>query len=138
MKTTSTQAPLAPQEGPAVTAKGQPLPMLTFEAIQAVPDLKEEGVDVPEWGGRVTITGLTLGQMQEIRRAHTVAGVMDEAAVQIGVVAAGMVSPRLTPDQAEVLKLKAAGPVIRLSTAVMRLSGMTEDATKKAEATFRA
>lgn len=132
-----TAAPLAIPMAPVVTATGAPPTFLTIDAILAAPDVKEDVVDVPEWGGRVKVRGLTKAKQQELREAATVNGELQQSKLELGMIAACMAEPQVTMDQTEQLRAKLAGPVDRILQAILTVSGLQPKAVKEAERVFR-
>lgn len=111
--------------------------MLSVEDILAAADTPEEGIEVPEWGGAVTIRGLTKRQQQDIRQRATIGGEVDEVRTQQLLWLEGVVSPRFTEEQLGPLFDKNAGAVDRVLKRLLVLSGMDDEAAKRKEATFR-
>lgn len=117
---------------------------LTFEQIMAAPDLAEEVVEVPEWGGAVKIKALTKSLQQRLRqdatlRANTQTqkqGDIDSSRLEMLLLVHGVVEPKLELAHIPQLREKAAGPIEHILKALLRLNGMTEEAVEKAEATF--
>jgi len=106
-------------------------------AILAAGTLKRVTVDVPEWGGKVTVRELTLAEridmatVGEDGNAHLAAWLVVTAATD----AAGEPLFAMPAREAAIgtLMTKSAVPVGRLAEAVMRISGLTaspEDAEK--------
>ena len=126
-------------------APAEPPRILSFEEIITAPDIQEETVSVPEWGGAVTIRGLSKAEQQDLRKASTVVTIVggkevesvDSYRLELLMLSHGLVEPKITKDQAESLKTKAAGPVDRVLSAIVKASGMDPEAVKKAEAAFR-
>lgn len=87
---------------------------LTPEAILAAQDLPETDVDTPEWGGRVRVRGLSLGEVLAIRKAVGA----DERAVVVHTLATAFVHPTLTVDQAEAMLGKSGAVTQRVLQAV--------------------
>jgi len=116
-------------------ARRQPQ-ILTAEQVVTVDDRPERVVEVPEWGGAVRIKALSLGQFQDIRDRSTVAGEVDETRVTLYMLQEGIVEPRLTEAQVEMLRLKSIPAVVRLLSAISELSAVDEAAQKAAEARF--
>jgi hypothetical protein len=110
--------------------------ILSADALLGAPDLKEEVVAVPEWGGEVKVRGLSLGDYQEIQDKSTVRGEVDGNKLSVYLCIAGMVEPKLGWDQYEQLRGKSLPALNRVAGAVMRLSGLGSDAIEAAEATF--
>lgn len=106
---------------------------LSASDILRAADLARETVDVPEWGGAVTVRELSLGERLELAK---LAGGESPAQVAAWLVATAAIDPSGEPlfpadergDAVAALLAKQAGPVNRLSAAVMRLSGYLEEA----------
>lgn len=111
---------------------------LTREQLLGAADLQEETVRVPEWGGDVLVRGLSLAAYQEVQQAATVKGEVDGDRLTVHLLMAGIVDPRLTPDDFEQLRGKSMSPLNRIAGVVMRLSGLGVGALEAAEATFPA
>lgn len=91
---------------------------LSPEAILAAQDIPEADVDTPEWGGRVRVRGLTMGEVLAIRKAVGA----DERAVVIHTLVAAFVHPALTLDQAEAMMGKSGAVAQRVLQAVNSLN----------------
>jgi len=110
---------------------------LTVEQIVAAQDLGEETVEMPEWGGTVTIRGLGYGEWVDLREAATVGGQQDERLMARLLFAAALTSPTVTPEQAELLVNKSSSAVNRLVERIVGVSHIGDDAITESEATFR-
>jgi hypothetical protein len=119
--------------------------MLSMEQILAAPDVVEEVVFVPEWGGSVRIRSLTKMEQQLIRRkataknpTRTVAvGQVDNDRLEMLMLVASVVDPPMEEKHVEALRAKATGPVERILRAILKLNGMLAEAATEAEATFQ-
>ncbi len=108
--------------------------MLTKDSIFAADDIKSEVVSVPEWGGSLTVRGLTGSQrdafeqslidakkkgasvdMRNMRAKLVVRSVVDESGALL-----------FSDSDAEALGNKSAAPLDRLFSAAQKLSGMTD------------
>lgn len=110
--------------------------VLSVEEVLAVDDRPERVVEVPEWGGAVRIKALSLGQLQDIRTRATVGGEVDEAKSTLYMLQEGIVEPRLTEAQVEMLRQKSVPAIVRLLTAISELSAVDEASQRAAEARF--
>jgi hypothetical protein len=119
------------------SANGASGPYLSVEAILAAADTQTDEVDVPEWGGKVKVIGLTKRQQVDIRREALVAGEIDPELVQQYIWREGVIEPRFPTEQLGALFEKNAGIVDRVLAVVLRLSGMEEGSVKEKEKTFR-
>lgn len=105
--------------------------------ILAMVDTPEETIWVDAWQTNVKVIGLTKRQQLDIRRASLEGDVVNEEKVQQGVWLAGVKEPAFTEDQLGLLWEKSAGAIDLVLTKILELSGMTPEAVKKKEATFR-
>lgn len=106
---------------------------LTADELLDFDDIREEVLEVPEWGNKkVRIRGLTLQQMAALatkatrRDARGVETVDREASMAL-VLIYGLVQPKLGLDAIDRLKFKNAGAVTRIAQAINAM-GPTEDA----------
>lgn len=109
--------------------------MLTVADILAASDITEEIVDVPEWGGPVTIRGLTKAKQHELRGMSTDprTGQIDTNKLEMQLFIHGVVDPKIEPIQATELLQKSAGAIDRVLKRIMTISGMSEEAVKDAQ-----
>lgn len=113
--------------------------LLTAEAILGAVDVEERVVEVPQWGGAVRIRGLTKAAQQAIRRKATGPdGQVDPLLVERWTFLTCVVEPQFTEEQAEALWQKSAAAVDTVLQAILDLSGLTEEAARAAQRTFRA
>lgn len=92
-------------------------PRLTLETIEAVKDIREEAIDVPEWGGSVLIRGASKAVFDTWMNLpdtdwEDTAFLLSECVVE----------PKLTPEEALKLRAKSAAAVNRLVGAINKLS----------------
>lgn len=109
---------------------------LTADQIIAAEDLKTEVVDVPEWGGSVVLSALSVRALNEANRKATVGGEVDAEKITVQVVIEGMTEPKLTDDQAGQLAQKSAAVINRLGAVIFRLSGVDAPTLEANEARF--
>jgi len=104
--------------------------MLSREEILEKSTTKEVVVDVPEWGGSVTLRELTagdaMGLADAIKAGHLAAYVVARSAVTPD----GL--PMFTEDDVEALKTRGMRAMIRLQRAAFELNGL-DDETRKAD-----
>ncbi len=110
--------------------------ILSVDDILAAPDLPEETVEVPEWGGAVVVRGLTRQQAFEVRADGKVGKEMDVARVDMLMLIAGMAEPKFTAEQGPQLMAKSAAATQRVVNVINRLSGMDEEAAAAADRSF--
>jgi hypothetical protein len=116
---------------------GATLPVLSAEDLLAKQTLREEYVEVPEWGARVKVRELSMGTYQQVQEKATDArGSLDETKLQAYLVIAGIVEPELTDDAYEWVRGQSMRAVNRVLEKVMQLSGIGLGALEDAEAMF--
>lgn len=120
-----------------MAAASKAKPRLTLEQIWEADDLKHETVDVPEWGGTIEIKPLTKGEHQECRRKSIKRGEVDPDLLELNLLCAGVVDPKLTQEDGERLKRKNAGTIERLLRDILRISGLDQNAVSEADRRFR-
>lgn len=96
---------------------------LTAEAILATDDIAVADVVVPEWGGKVQVRALTLGEVIGIRQASK----GDDRQVMVQSLVAAMVSPRLSTEQAEAMTGKSSAAAQRVFQRIAELNGMADN-----------
>lgn len=112
------------------------MPLGTVEMILNTPDLKEEIVEVPEWGCSVLVQSFTKATQQELVSQATIAGELNNDRLEILIFIAGVKEPKFSLDQFELIRQKNAAPINRINETIMRLSGMTKEASDKAKESF--
>jgi hypothetical protein len=118
-------------------AAGAPLPTLSAEELLGRSTLREEYVDVPEWGCRVKVRELSMGTYQQVQEKATgPRGDLDESRLQAYLVIAGIVEPALGDDAYEWVRGQSMRAVNRVLEQVMSLSGIGISAIEDAEALF--
>jgi len=116
----------------------QPAPLLTADEIWAAEDIEERDVDVPEWHGRVRVRALTLRQIANVasksirRNPQSGQDETNREMTMLMTLVEGMVSPRLTLQEARRMSEKNAGPVSRIVKAINDL-GITPEAIDEAD-----
>lgn len=122
--------------------------VLTRDAILTAQDIKNEWVDVPEWGGGLFVFGMTAQERDEVE-ASMMVGKGEDRTLNMKDLRARMVmlcakdeeGTRIFTDEKDVdlISKKAASAVDRVFTVAQRLSGMTktdvEELTKNCKAT---
>ena len=111
-------------------------PILSADQIIGADDLARETIPVPEWGGDVVVSALSVKALNECNRKATVAGEVDAEKITVQMVIEGMVEPKLTDDQAGQMAMKSAAVMNRLGAAILRLSGVDSETLAGAEARF--
>jgi hypothetical protein len=116
---------------------GAPLPTFSAEELLGRSTLREEWVDVPEWGCRVKVRELSMGTYQQVQEKATgPRGDMDDSKLQAYLVLAGIVEPELGDDAYEWVRGQSMRAVNRVLEKVMALSGIGIGAIEDAEAMF--
>lgn len=110
---------------------------LTREAILSADDLKTEDVDVPEWGGSVTVRALTAtGRDAMFRQIVGADGKMDQTRYHGALVASSVIDDGgdllFSLTDAEALGNKSAAALHRVSSVAARLSGLANDSVDEA------
>jgi hypothetical protein len=99
--------------------------------------LPEEDVEVPEWGGTVKVRAITGAEMARAKRAATKkpANEIDEIQFNALLVVAGCVEPSFPPaSEQRLMREQAAGPVARIASRIMDLSGFGGEEAEPGEA----
>jgi len=108
---------------------------LTIEEILAVQDIQDEVVEVPEWNGSVKVRSLTKAQQQQARaRSLRKDNTVDQDKLEVALLTAGLIEPKVTYEQAKQLCQKLAGAVDRIILCIVRNSDVTLDGGVSAEA----
>lgn len=101
--------------------------------------LRERFVDVPEWGFRVKVRELSMGEYEDVKTKATDArGNQDDAKLQVYLVCAGIVEPDIGDDAFEWVRGQSVRAVNRVMDAIIELSGLGPDALEDTEAMFLA
>lgn len=117
--------------------RGAPLPTLSADDLLAKQTLREEYVDVPEWGCRVKVREMSMGTYQQVQEKATDArGNLDESKLQAYLVLAGIVEPDLGDDAVEWVRGQSMRAVNRVLEKVMALSGIGGSFIEDTEAMF--
>lgn len=125
------------ESGANGAAEGQPLPILSAEDLLTKQTLREEWVDVPEWGARVKVRELSMAAYQQVQEKATDArGNLTETKLQTYLVIAGIVEPELGEDAYEWVRGQSMRAINRVLDRVMSLSGIGISALEDAEAMF--
>lgn len=108
---------------------------LTREQILAAQDLRREVVNVPEWGGSITVTELTEAEYEDFVAS---ADPKTRNAAFVALCITNDAGERLlSKDDVEALRKKSPRVISRLRAACMRVNALdkdaAEDAAKKSE-----
>ncbi len=109
---------------------------LSLEEILSANDLAPVPIDVPEWGGRVFVGGLSGDARDELEERFGEAGT--NIGIRATIVARGLRNEDGTPmevsaKQVHELGQKSAGVLNRLALRIQELSGMTKEDVEKLE-----
>src|SRR5688572_5667858 len=97
------------------------------DAILAASDVKTAEMDVPEWGCKIRVRGLTKRQQPEIREEATRGRNVDADIVTLLMFIEGVVEPKFERKHFGQLQEKAAGVIDRVVAKVVELSGITPE-----------
>lgn len=118
-------------------AAGAPLPTISAEDLLKKQTLREEYVDMPEWGCRVKVRELSMGAYQRVQEKATDArGTVDDGKLQAYLVIAGITEPELGDDAFEWVRDQSMRSINRVLGTIMDLSGLGMGALEDAEAMF--
>lgn len=110
---------------------------LTFEQIAAADDITEKIVDVPEWNGKVLVKSLSKRKMDVIHeKSRNADGELDQERVEMMIFCTGMIQPRVTAEQYEVMRDRSATAWMRIYKAISDTTMMGEGDSAKAEQRF--
>lgn len=113
--------------------------ILTVANIMEAEDITETTVPVPEWNGEVVVRSVSYRKMgkikAEISKERGGAKVSeDDVEVEKNLLVAGLVDPKISIEEADLLMEKSASSIITLLTAIMKNSKASGDeAVKEAE-----
>lgn len=93
-----------------------------------------EEEDLPLGNGQtVRIRPLTMTERNTLLEEHTREdGTQNALAMEIGVLCLGLVAPKLTIEDAKILREGRPGPADKIANRIMTISGMEDDIEKKA------
>ena len=110
---------------------------LTVEDILTSIDVKPEVIEVPQWGGTVTIKPFTKKEQQELRGECMADGEVDTERLEMALFIAGVIEPKFTEEQTEDLRKKSAAAIDLVLKRITATAGLAEDEAKEAGAFFR-
>jgi len=114
------------------------LPRGTAADILAADDIREEVIDVPEWGCSVLIRTFTRRQVSEMtkrathRDKYTGKDVIDNQELEALTFVEGVAEPKFTLEDYSKLEDKSISAMIRIVKAINNLSGLSEEAVQDA------
>lgn len=107
---------------------------LTRDAILGADDTKRAEVEVPEWGGSVTVRQMTVAERGEFARRSATE---DHATIGAWLVAKLTVGPNgsalFTPDDVKALEGRNAKAIDRVVGAILKLNRLSDAEVEKAE-----
>jgi hypothetical protein len=107
---------------------------LTREEILQVKDLREEEIEIPEWGGSIVVRSLSGNARQKlVMNCMDKAGKMDIQKLYPMLLIAGCVEPQFTKADTDGLNEKSAAALEKAGKAIMKLSGMALEDIEQAE-----
>lgn len=112
--------------------------MSLAEQILGTNDIAEKLVEIPEWGVKVLIKGLTVAQVQQIRNTSKRNGEVDESLITVHSIIATCYDPEtgtriFEPAHRDGLMAKNPGIITRLTKEIAELSKLTPDAMAVSE-----
>lgn len=111
---------------------------LTLEDIEAVPDIQEDDVEVPEWGGTVRVRGFTKELEMSIREeAKDADDEIDREKLEMLFLVYGMIEPQASAASIPMLMSKSSAATNRVLRKIMELSGLDTLTREKKERAFR-
>ena len=108
--------------------------ILTREEILNVKDIKQEEVEVSEWGGSVLVQSLS-GE----RRGEVIDTCMNDKGKMVTtklyplLLIEGCVEPKFTREDFAAINNKNSGALEKVAQAIMKLSGISKDDLEEAE-----
>lgn len=113
---------------------------MTLEDLMAVDDTAPEWVYVQQWDKKVRLKGLTMNELQQIRRRSgakqiRMAGRRPEMMNRL-LLKSGLVVPRLDDAGVNILMERSAGVVLYLTDKIMEKSGMGQNSEIARERRF--
>jgi len=112
---------------------------LSIDDVFKASDVREEELEVAEWGGKIRIRSLGLDSMRRVNsQSIQPDGTTDLLEAMVWMVIEGCVDPAFGPEHRKALGEKGLDVLSKISDAVTALSGMGEEAISNAEMSFRA
>lgn len=95
-------------------------------------------VEIPEWNCKVQIKALSKAEQIKLRKTSSVRGNVDEVKLEMNLLVASLVQPKLTVDQVDTLFSDSESKGLnRLINAVISHSGFDVDYSAEADADFQ-
>jgi len=107
--------------------------ILTRDQIKAAQDVKREEIEIPEWGGAVVVTGVSVKTgLNLLNQMQDESGKIDNEKAMLFAVIYGVTNPKFEESDVEWLKEKSMSALMKVTKAFMRLSGFEESAVAEA------
>jgi hypothetical protein len=126
----------APPAEPNGAAPAAPK-ILSVEDILTAPDIQEQTVEVPEWGGAVRISSFTKQRQMQLRSQAMTGDELDSERMELLMFIEGVIEPKFSVEHIELLKGKSASAMDRVLQAILALGGLTPEAQAEMEKDFR-
>jgi hypothetical protein len=111
--------------------------VLSAAELLSFTTLPTENFELPN-GGVIILRGLRKSEQMDLRRkAQKSDGSLDENAIEIGMLVAGIEEPKFTDEQISQLAHMSAGVYDSILLRIAELSGTGANAVKRAEKSFR-
>ena len=105
--------------------------MLTKEEIIVAKDIKTKILEVPEWGGQVTIQAMTFKDFTDIEIASRgVNGTRDIKKSSVAIFVAGVLEPKFEAKDIEIISGKNSAVITMIVGEINKLSGLGTDQKK--------
>lgn len=112
------------------------LKFLTEAEILAAHDIASKVVEVPQWGGCVRVQGLSKAQQQAMRRDANGPDGLDTDTMELLMFKYGVAEPKFSDAGIQALKEKSSAAFDLVLQEIIKVSGVSEEAIKQAEAEF--
>lgn len=107
--------------------------LLTLDDIKNVQDVRSEDVEIPEWGGKIIVSGVTITKgMNLLNQMQDDKGKIDNEKAMLYALLYGVTSPKFEESDLVWLKEKSMSSLMKVTEAFMRLSGFDTKAIPEA------
>lgn len=110
--------------------------MLTLDQILHAKDIREETIEVAEWGGTVRIRSFTKEQGNRLQSEATVDDKIDRERMEMLYLVEGVIEPQITREHIGLLRQRSARAVGRVMDAILKINGIREEDVEAAKKTF--
>jgi len=111
--------------------------VLTLDEILHAGDLETLTVPVPEWDGAVVIQSMTKAVQQDLRRKAMNGKDLDNDRFEMLLFIQSVIEPTMGEEHYEALRQKSATAIDRVNKAILNLNGISPEAQKEADRSFR-